>query len=62
MHRDQHFWLDPIASGIRGIVWVHREIPADGHHDQVGFVVFANELHVGKQAGVAHVPDFESIF
>ena len=61
MHRDRGLRVDPAADRIGGVLWAHREVAADGQQHQVGLVVLGNKLHVAEQAGVAHVPDLETV-
>ena len=62
MHGDDHLGLDPGFHGKSCILRPHGEVAANRREHEVGFVVFADELHVAKQAGVAHVPNFETVF
>ena len=50
----------PLPDGPQRIVWSHGEIITDRHNRQVE-ALFADQLHIAKQAGVAGQIDFLAV-
>src|SRR2546427_2502205 len=61
VHRDDELRLEPLLRGVGRVLWVHHEVAADRHQDEVGLVVVGDQLHVAEEARVAHVVDLESV-
>ena len=62
MHWDDRFGRNPSLHAKCGIFGVHGEVATNWNEHQVWLVAVIDELHVAKEAGIAHVPNFESVF
>ena len=62
VHRDDLLGWNPVFHRKSRVFRVHGEIATDRNQHQVGLVAIKDELHVAKQACIAHMPDLEAVF